>query len=98
MSISPDLFNSVEPPGVWVTIGKPESGEHDSRLVTLRVQPHGARSVSCAREVSRYAPEGSILLAMGSVLISLAAAQHKVSREELGAIMDEAILRLVEPF
>ncbi len=98
MSISPDLFTAVEPPGVWVTIARPESGEHDNRLVTLRVQPHGARSVTCAREVSRYAPEGSILLAMAQVLISLSTAQAMVTRVELGAIMDDAILRLVEPF
>jgi hypothetical protein len=98
MSISPELFNSVRPPGVWVTIAKPETGEHDSRLVTLRVHPDGGRSVSVAVEVSRYAPEATILLAMSHALDYLASAQGKVTRETMLAVVDQAVREYVEPF
>jgi hypothetical protein len=98
MSISPDLFNSVQPPSVWVTLGGLESAEHDERLVTLRVQAVGSRSVSASVPISRYSPEHTIMRAMADVMMSLEAAQAPVGREKLQELMVHSIQLYVDPF
>lgn len=98
MSISPDLFNSVLPPAVWVTLAKPESGEHDTRLVTIRVQCEGRRSVSTSEPVSRYCSESSIMRAVSDVMYRLESAQRVVTREDLHQAMVTSIRLYVDPF
>jgi hypothetical protein len=98
MSISPDLFNSVDPPGVWITLQALESGEHDFRSVTLRIKPTHNRSVVATVDVSRYTPEHQVLQALAAVLERLGSAQAPVTRLDLLTMVQQELGQWCDPF
>lgn len=98
MSIAPDLFTSIDPPGVWLTIHPLEPVYADERAVTLRIKPMGARSVTATVKVSRYSPETGILTACKVCLERLMSEQAPVTRVRLGILFAGAIADHVEPF
>lgn len=98
MSISPDLFDSISPPGIWITISKPDCREAEEVLLTLRVQPAGRRSVSATVPITRYAPSSSIVRSAAAAVAALEMAQAAVTRADLQAILMESVRAWVEPF
>ncbi len=98
MSLSASLWDSLSPPGVWVTIGKLECGEADHVNLTVRVQEEGRRSVSVTVPVTRYAPTDSIVLAASKCLQALAVAQQPVNRIGLEEQLRAAVANWAEPF
>ncbi len=98
MPLSPDLFDRISTPAIWVTLATPESGEHETRSLTVRVQELGRRSVSCTHEVSRYAPEPSCFLAVSKMLQRIQILQVPLSRDVLSEALYQAIRDWVEPF
>lgn len=98
MSIAPDIFRSIDPPDVWVTLAGLETPEHDSRQVVLRVKPQGQRSISVTEWVSRYAPEWSILRGVAHAVIALEHSQARITRGMLETALREGLQTYVEPF
>lgn len=98
MSISPDLFDSIVPPEMWITFGPVEPAYSDERTITVRVKPFGQRSVTAKVEISRYAPEVSVFRALIDLLNTLHSAQRAVKKDELTAMLAESARRFVEPF
>lgn len=98
MSIGPDLFNVLTPPGVWITLHELEHPEAEERTITLRVKPAGRRSVSCTAKVSRYSPETSILQAIRHTMGDMEVMQAKVTASAMRTSLDKRIMQYVEPF
>jgi hypothetical protein len=96
--LSPDLFDAISTPGLWVTLAVPESGEHETRSLTVRVQEHGRRSISATVQVSRYAPEPSCLLACSKMVERIQRSQIVLSREVLADCLAMAVRDWVDPF
>lgn len=98
MSISPDLFDSVLPPEMWVTLGPVEPAYNDERPVVVRIKPFGRRSMTVRVAVSRYAPERSIFLALSHFVADCHAAQKSLTRDEVRDILVSNVVSYVEPF
>lgn len=98
MSIAPDLFRSIEPPDVWVTLAAREHPDSDFRKVVLRLKPMGQRSLSVTEEVSRYAPEWSILRGVAAAIIALEHSQQRITRLQLQNALRQGLYDHVEPF
>jgi hypothetical protein len=96
--MSPDLFDSMTPPSVWVTLSALDHPEADSRLLTVRIQEAGRRSVSVASDVSRYAPESSIFLAVSKLIDRLSGLQVPLDRAVLSEELQGCLQSWVEPF
>lgn len=98
MSIAPDIFRSIDPPDVWVTLSSLDHPESDTRKVVLRVKPVGHRSISATEEVSRYAPEWSILRGTAHAVIALEHSQARITQHQLQTALREGLEAYVEPF
>jgi hypothetical protein len=96
--MSPDLFQQIDPPAVWVTVAKLDSPCDDTRLVTIRIQEAGRRSVSVSQSVTRYAPEESIFLAVSKLINRLSILQVPLDRHVLSEALDQSIRTWVDPF
>ncbi len=98
MALSPDLWNSLVPPDVWLTVASLERAEADHVNLTLRVKEAGKRSVSATVPVSRYAPTASVVLAASKCLGALEVAQVAVTRTQLADQLHVAVRDWVDPF
>jgi hypothetical protein len=98
MALSADLWDSLVPPEVWITVGTLAQPEHDFITVNVRVKEAGRRSVSAQAQVSRYAPTDSVILAVSKAFTSLTVAQAAVSRDLLGEQLRAAVRNWVDPF
>ncbi len=98
MPLSPDLFDSIKTPSVWVTLQPPICEEADTRLLTLRLQEAGKRSISAAVEVSRYSPESGCMRAVAEAIDLLQNAQAPIDRDALIRALDLGVGQWVEPF
>ena len=98
MPLSPDLFSSICTPAVWVTLSAPETPEHETRPLTVRIQEKGRRSISVVHEVSRYAPEASCLLAVSKMIERITQSQTLLTRDDLARELEWAVTTWVEPF
>jgi hypothetical protein len=98
MPLSPDLFDSLNPPTVWVTLAAPDSGESPTRLLTVRICETGKRSISATADIDRYSPEPSIFTAVAKMIERIQACQVPMTRTLLSEELSMAVLRWVEPF
>ncbi len=98
MPLSQDLFDSIDPPGIWVTLGVLIQPEHDDRTLTVRVQERGKRSVTATVHVSRYAPEGSCLTAVAKMMDRLQVLQIPLDRATLADELQKSVNNWVDPF
>jgi hypothetical protein len=96
--MSQNMFDAIDPPGIWVTLAAPETGEHETRSLTMRVQERGRRSVSVMLEVSRYSPEDSCFRAVAIALRELETLQEPLKRDLLLEVLQRAVTAWVEPF
>ncbi len=96
--LSPDLFDSINPPAIWVTLSAPDSGEAVTRHLTIRILEAGKRSVSVTTDLDRYSPESSIFIAVAKMIARLQAAQVPLNRALLVDALDQAVKEWVEPF
>jgi hypothetical protein len=96
--LSPDLFDHIDPPSIWITMPAPECDEAETRSVTIRIQERGRRSVSATQGVSRYAPEDTVVLALSMLLKELATNQVALDRDLLEERLRQSILCWVDPF
>jgi hypothetical protein len=92
------MLNDLLPPGVWVSIHPLEDQRDETREVTIRLRCHGERSITYTREVERYAPEETILLAASRALAQLSAVQRKLVRADLVTVFDQCCTEWVAPF
>jgi hypothetical protein len=98
MPLSPDLWDSLIPPAIWAAL-EPLSHPHaDHRRVNVRVKEEGKRSVSASVDVSRYAPEASIFLALSKMMDRLQVLQVALSRDVLVEELHHVVATWVEPF
>jgi hypothetical protein len=98
MPLSPDLFDSTNPPALWVTLAAPDSGEAVTRTLTVRVREAGRRSITASVELDRYSPESSILIAVGHAIERIQALQIPLSKVTLEVNLMMAIRDHVAPF
>ncbi len=98
MPLSRDLFDSIDPPGVWVKLGTVTVTEDDHRTLTVRVQERGRRSVTATVHVSRYAPEGSCFTAVAKMLERLSILQIPLDKETLAEALQSSVYNWVDPF
>ncbi len=98
MVLSPNLFDALDPPEVWVHLAPCESGEHSERKVSLRIKGQGQRSVNVSQKISRYSPEASVFRAVQSAVEELATLQCPVKRSHVEDAFARAVLRFVDPF
>ncbi len=98
MPLSPDLFDSMTLPSVWVTLAALDHPEADSRLLTIRIQEVGKRSISVCTDVSRYSPEPSLFLAISKMIERIQSAQVPLTRTLLLDALQAALTEWVEPF
>ncbi len=98
MPLSRDLFDSMTPPGVWITIGQLEVPEADQVLLTIRLRETGRRSISASHAVSRYCPTEQLAFAAFKSLQHLAGAQETITRDVLGEVIRRYVTEFVEPF
>ena len=98
MRLSPDLFNSVSPPEVWVHLTVPTPDDPDERTVIVRLKCAGHRSVTVSHRLDRYCPENSILRAVAYFMELISNSQQDLSRPDLLELFDQAVIRWVEPF
>lgn len=98
MSISPDLFDSIVPPEMWVTFGPVEPAYSEERTIVVRVKPFGRRSMTAKATVSRYCPERSIFIALANLIGRLHSVQGPINREMFTAEVRRAIDDYAEPF
>lgn len=98
MSISPDLFDSVVPPAMWITLHELELAYQDDRRVTVRIKPFGRRSMTVKAQISRYSPEASVFRALAAFVEELHAAQTVLHKPDVQHALDMAISNYVEPF
>jgi hypothetical protein len=92
------MFHEIRPPGVWLIIHEPDSGEDESRKVTLRIKPSGERSVSVTLLVDRYSTEDSIVRAAAETLRTLGNLQGQLTKEVLLEQFASHAKTWVDPF
>jgi hypothetical protein len=98
MPLSPDLWDSLTPPDVWVHVQSLDHDSDDYLSVVLRVKEPGRRSISASCHVSRYAPTDSIVLAVSKCLAAMAVAQKRLTAAEMKAQLTAACRNHVDPF
>jgi hypothetical protein len=98
MPLSPDLFRSVTPPGLWITLGQLEQPESDSITVAIRIKEGTQRSVSAQAPVSRYCPTDQLLFAVAQAVKHLTGAQETVDRALLLQVLRDYLNEYVDPF
>jgi hypothetical protein len=98
MPLSPDLFDSITPPHIWVTLAALERPESDSRSLTVRFKEEGKRSISATVQITRYAPEETCLLAVSKMISRLQTLQVPLDRVVLEEELRAAAVTWVEPF
>jgi hypothetical protein len=98
MALSPDLFRSVNPPGVWITLGQLEVAEAESITVVVRLKEGNQRSVSATAHCSRYCPTDQILFAVAYAVKRLSAAQAHITAAVLLDAVESSLIEYVDPF
>jgi hypothetical protein len=98
MPLSPDLWDSITPPDIWVHVASIDDARDDFLTVSLRVKEVGRRSVSAHTVVSRYAPTDTILLAASMCLKAMAVAQKRLTKAEMTTQLQESCRVYVDPF
>jgi len=98
MPASSDLWSTVQPLTVWVTLHQPESSEHTERSVSLRVQQPPARSLTITARVDIYSSEAQVLMACAKVVEQLEHHQGPLDHNDMVTMLGAAIDRFVEPF
>jgi hypothetical protein len=98
MAFTPNLWDTFLPPLVQITLHPLESEFHDFRKVTCRIKEGNRRSVSASWDVSRYAAEDSLLLAMSKTITALTVNQERLRAADLLAAGKKAISTYVDPF
>jgi hypothetical protein len=98
MPLSPDLFDRIDPPQIWITISGVETQEHDTIQLTLRVKEGNKRSISAALPISRYAPTDTIILAVSYAVKAMAIAQAPIDHQVLEQQLEAAVRDYVDPF
>ncbi len=98
MRLSPDLFNSVTPPEVWVHITTTTLDAPDERSLIIRLKCVGRRSVSLTHVLDRYCPEDSVLRAASDFMAQVSNSQVDLSRPDLLDLLHRSVVRWVEPF
>ncbi len=94
-----NLFNTVEPPLVVITLSELLSGPLDEgRHVTMRIKPTGRKSITCTKVVDRYSPEHSVVRALAGALEDLDAMQTTPDLQEFGLILERNLEKYAEPF
>jgi hypothetical protein len=96
--MSPDLWDSITPPDVWIHVQSLEHDSDDHLAVILRVKEVGRRSVTVHCHVSRYAPTDSIVLAVSKCLAAMAVAQKRLTNAEMTLQLQAACRNHVDPF
>jgi hypothetical protein len=96
--LAPDLWSSIVPPAVWITIHPLAHPESDSIEVLVRVKEEGKRSISAKASVSRYAPTSSVAIAAGKTIERLEAAQEPLTAERLSLALLAMVRFWVDPF
>jgi hypothetical protein len=96
--LSPDLWDSIVPPAVWVTLASLECPESDTRTANVRIKEEGRRSISATGTTSRYSPESSIFFAISKMVDRLQVLQVPLNREVLQDELDRALRTWVDPF
>jgi hypothetical protein len=98
MPLSPDLWNSITPPDIWVHVRSLDDNRDDFVQVSLRVKEVGERSVRAQCQVSRYAPTDTIVRAVAMCLESMAVAQKRLTAGEMKVQLQDACRDYVDPF
>lgn len=98
MYIAHDLFDSVIPPAIWVTLHDPEPALTDNRKITVRVKPFGQRSFTLTVWVSNYSPEASVFLAISKWIGECHIHQGPMTQLLAQEILDTAVENYIEPF
>ncbi len=98
MALSPDLWDSLVPPEVWISLGTLAAPEHDYIVVVVRLKEAGKRSVSATGQVSRYAPTDSVVLAISKALTAMTVAQAPLTKAMLAEQLTAAVRNHVDPF
>lgn len=98
MSISPNLFDDILPPEMWVTLGPVEPAYSDTRAIVVRIKPFGKRSVTVRESCSRYSPEVSVFEAIKHFVEECHSAQAALPRAQLQEILTRNVIGYVEPF
>jgi hypothetical protein len=94
-----NLFETVEPPLVVITLSELLSGPLDEgRHVTMRIKPAGRKSMTCTKVVDRYSPEHSLVRALAGALEDLEAMQSTPDLQEFGRILEANLEKYAEPF
>ncbi len=98
MPLSPDLFQSIEPPHVWITLGPLADPQDDTFPLTVRIKDGARRSVSATVPVTRYAPTDTAVRAAAECIKALTIAQAPLSRGLLAEQLAAAVKNYVDPF
>jgi hypothetical protein len=98
MPLSPDLWDSVVPPAVWITIHPLAHPESDSIDLLVRVKEEGKRSVTAKATVSRYAATSQVALAASRAIAQLETAQQPLTTERLSLALLASVRAWVDPF
>jgi hypothetical protein len=98
MPLSPDLWESITPPDIWVHVASLDDDRDDHVSVSLRVKEVGRRSVSAHCHVSRYAPTDTIFLAVSRCLAAMAVAQKRLTAGEMTTQLQASCRDYVDPF
>jgi hypothetical protein len=98
VQLAADLFNSIEPAGVWVTLHELPAGEEDHRIVSVRLKPVGKKSTTFKTVVSRYSPDSSVLRAFSEFVKGLEGNQEPMSKVDVERWLMSCIELWVEPF
>jgi hypothetical protein len=98
MPLSPDLFNALTPPEVWISLGTPERTEAEHLVVCVRIKEAGKRSITASVTVDRYSPTASIVLAVSKAIAAMEIAQQPLTRTLLAEQLATACREWVDPF
>jgi hypothetical protein len=97
--MGPDLFDSVEPPEVWVMLGSLQmASDNDVRVLTVRIKFAGKRSVTLKTTFPRYAPENQVFAAVSGFFEVLIRAQAEIDKPTMMEILTREISVGVDPF
>jgi hypothetical protein len=92
------LFDSIDPPQMWIVLYPVARMEDNDRKVSIRIKPASGRSVQATAEVSRYAPEDSIMTAFRHLTNRLQLVQETLTSKLLKEELATAVRLYVEPF
>ncbi len=94
----PDLFSSLDPPFISLTLQRCERPEADDRKLTLTIRPPSGRGMSLTESVSRYSPEATVLRAVSGAVEVMALCQGQLTRRVAERVLKEQMILWVDPF